>query len=240
VEDPVVPPHFSLADVRYAAYPEMFGRALALFREQKVKEFSREIYGYSALVQGGSAYRVRVSGRHIDEADCDCYMGQNEQLCKHVFALALEVLRRAGVIDNEGNAVGDVGPLTTEGAKMRITAGMRKIKAYEGPSRTWFRYQMRLSVGCGMILETAKRLKPTAENARLLWKTVLRLSKKLATGGVDDSDGTVGDCCSEIVALLRAWAKKSDAISDLVVKFAHDETGFGFEEELVAPGKSRP
>jgi hypothetical protein len=36
-------------------------------------------------------------------------------------------------------------------AKAAVTAALRNIKPYDGPSRIWFAYQAKLSEGCGWL-----------------------------------------------------------------------------------------
>lgn len=223
----MIVPTFTLDDIRYSEGSAMYARACELFEQGRVADFQSQPYGYSGTVRGTKDYRVVVSAKALDRADCDCYMGQNDQLCKHVLALALKALKR-----NRNEAESDTKPLTIEEAKLRINAGMKKIKAYSGPSRIWFSYQRSLSVGSSMIIEGSHRLESSLEAASLLWKTVIRLSKKLATGGVDDSDGTVGECCMELIATLNKWAESNDEMQAQFTKFSMHDTGFGFEDEL--------
>lgn len=208
----------------------MYTRAQELFAHGKVINFQSTPYGYTAIVRESHDYTVTLSAKALDLADCSCYMGQNDQLCKHVLALALEVISRQG--DEADKAI---QMLTTEEARLQINAGMKRIKAYNGPSKIWFSYQRHLSVGAGIIVATVKQLTPTTDNAILTWKTILRLSKKLATGGVDDSDGAIGNgCCMELIAILHNWAATDNDIYSCIEKFTADETGFSFEDELSA------
>ncbi len=212
----------------------MYIRARELFERGKVTSFHSTPHGYSAIVRGTHDYNVALSFKALDLADCSCYMGQNDQLCKHVLALALEVLSRQGDVIEPAAQV-----LTTQEAKLQIRAGLKKIRAYSGPSKIWFSYQRQLSVGAGIITATANQLPATQDNALLIWQTILRLSKKLATGGVDDSDGTIGNgCCMELITVLHKWAATNDDLHRYIEKFTGDETGFDFEDELWA-GLSR-
>ena len=224
----MIVPIFTIDDVRYSEGQTTYARARELFDHGKVTNFEFTAYGYLAVVRGTNDYIVSLSSKALELADCTCYMGQTDQLCKHVLAVALVALSRQGCKTDEAARI-----LTTEEAKLRIRAGLKKIRAYSGPSKIWFSYQRQLSVGAGIIVATVKQLPPTPDNAILIWKTVLRLSKKLSTGGVDDSDGSVGNGCGlELIATLHNWAATSDDLYHCIEKFTSDETGLGFEDEL--------
>lgn len=227
-------PKFNLEDIKFSEDHAMFERALDLFRNNKVTNFTPLPYGYQATVQGTKSNSVMLAAKAVDLADYDCYMGQNDMLCKHALAVALEALRQAGIIDAEGEKIGaKAGHMTADEAKLHITAGLRKIRAYNGLSKIWFSYQRSLSVGSGIITEAVSQLKPSVEHAQLIWNTVLKLSKKLSTGGVDDSDGTVGDCCFHLVSMLNEWLKSDNLIRQAVSEFSKNNTGFGFEDDLL-------
>jgi len=100
------------------------------------------------------------------------------------------------------------------------------------PSKIWFSYQRNLDVGTGIIENAVRNLLPNKENARYLWLLVLRLSKKLSHGGLDDSNGTVGGCIIALVHQCGQYAKENLELKPMIQKFAEDDTGFGFEENL--------
>lgn len=218
-------PKFTLNDVKYAEDSAMFARAEKLFKFGKVGAINEEIYGYSATVHGTHLYEVSVSKRRVDEGSCTCYMGQNDMLCKHMLALALAVLYMTGA--SAAPPITDIGE-----AKKQVNEGIKKLRPYNGPSRIWFSYQRGLSVGAGMIMHAVSGLPASKENAEYLWELVLRLSDRLATSGIDDSDGTVGNCVSEIVLKLGEIAKKEPSLKPMLERLSRDDTGFGFEDEL--------
>ncbi len=221
-------PHFTLDDVRYADDRAMFERAWKLFQDDRVGEVSDigSGQGYRTAVWGSKPYSVSLSARSVDQGDCDCYMGRNDMLCKHILALALKVLEQTGGL------VEEEPPQTLPEAKLMVNAGMKKIRAYTGPSRIWFSYQRKLSVGAGVIARAVSNLPASRENADYIWKVVLRLSKKLATGGVDDSDGVVGGCVDSLVDQLGRYAKDRPELKPRILTYCRDDTGFGFEDEL--------
>jgi len=71
------------------------------------------------------------------------------------------------------------------------------------------------------------------QTAKLLVDLLLRLDKKLCTGGVDDSDGTVGGFVEEVVFLLQEYAKLDQKCVTAFKKLRDKKTCFGWEEPLV-------
>lgn len=221
-------PTFTIQDIKYSVDAIMFERAKKLFESGKVQKIAETPHGYTATVQGTSPYQVSLSRKHIDQGYCDCYMGQNDELCKHMLALGLAVLHLSG----KAEEVKEESPNDFDAVKQLVASGMRKIKPYHGPSKIWFSYQRELDVGAGMIEVAVRNLPAGKENARYLWSLVLKLSKKLSHGGVDDSDGTVGGCIFALVEQCGRYAKEKPELKPLIQKFTEDDTGFGFEENL--------
>jgi len=225
---PISPPTFTFRDIQYSVDGSMFLKAEGLFKQRKVWKISETPHGYNATVQGTSLYAVSLSRRHVDEGYCDCYMGQNDELCKHMLALGIAVLHLSGKVEE---VVGE-SPDNLDAAKQLVAKGMRKIKTYDGPSKIWFSYQRELDVGAGCIVEGVSGLPPTKEHAKYLWSLVLKLSHKLAYDAIDDSNGTVGNCISTLVAQCGRYAKEKPELRPIILEFVKDDTGFGFEEQL--------
>lgn len=61
---------------------------------------------------------------------------------------------------------------------------------------------------------------------------LLRLDKKLCTGGVDDSDGAVGGFMEETVSILEEFAKLDPSCIKVFQKLKGRDTCFGWEEPL--------
>jgi len=224
-------PKFTYSDVKFAESEAVFGRAVALFASGKVKD-ARELYnGYQATVIGTEPYSVRISSKRIDYADCDCYLGQHDALCKHMLALALAVLHMHGQVDAKGQPTATT-QLAPEDVPQHIAAAMKKIRPYDGPSRIWFEYQRNLDIAAGMIAEAVPLLEPTQANAAYLWKLVVKLSNKLAVGGIDDSNGTIGGAIMSIVEQLVVMAKQDEKICSWAQTHCTQDTGFGFEQDL--------
>jgi len=222
-------PEFTTNDIRHAANKASYDRALDLYKAGKVGPITADRLGYSAIVQGTHPYRVSVSAKHVDKGDCDCYLGQNDSLCKHILALALAVLGPSGAIESSNNAT--ASHVSPDEAKQLIKDGIKKLRAYTGPSRVWFSYQRSLATGAAMIAEATTNLPPSKENADYLWRLVERLDKKLQTG-VDDSNGVVGNCIDIIIDCLAGYARQTPDLEPRIRKFCSRKTGFGFETSL--------
>lgn len=153
-----------------------------------------------------------IEARRYDYGHCTCYLGQNDTLCKHMVALAIYVVKNGQPLTEEEKQVthtprcsGNLGELDERKlpeVKTSITGALRYIKPYNGPSRIWFAYQNSLSEGCNRLAAIVSELPVSEQTAELLVNLLLRLDKKLCTGGVDDSDGTVGGFIEETVIFL--------------------------------------
>lgn len=227
----LIVPKFSIDDVKFSASESIYKRAQDLFSSGKIVDYLAHRTGYSAVVKGGDDYSVTLSATRIDYGNCTCYMGQNDELCKHILALALYALHENGQIDSNCQPVGR-SKLDFADAKQHITAGVRKFRAYSGPSKTWFSYQRGLDVGAGMVIEGVQQLEPSLENAKYLWKLTLRVCKKLSHGGIDDSNGTVGNAVYETIYTIAEMATENEQIRDHAQANFTDDTGFGFEDDL--------
>lgn len=221
-------PNFTFQDIKYSANEAMFQRAKELFESGKIQNLEENSYGYSAKVQGSSIYQVELSYKNIDQGYCDCYMGEQDILCKHLLAVGLAVLNISGKVNETGN----ISPKNLPEVKLLVSKAFKKIKPYEGPSKIWFSYQRSLEVSAGEILEATQNLLANKENADYLWKLVMKLSYKIAYTGIDDSNGTIGNCIFEIVQQLGKFAKQKPELKPILQKFTQMDTGFGFEEEL--------
>ncbi len=227
----MIEPKFSYSDVKFAEDEGIFTRAKKLFSSGRVRDLAATHDGYQAVVMGTSPYKVRLSSKRIDYADCDCYMGQNDQLCKHVLALSLAVLAECGGVTSDGEPTAQFAVHSAD-ARDHIAAGLRYIRSYDGPSRIWFEHQRKLDIAAGMITEGVQALETNKDNAKYLWRLVLRLSKKLSDGGVDDSNGTIGNAIYAVMQHLAVMAAADPAIYKWAIANCHEDTGFGFEREL--------
>lgn len=117
--------------------------------------------------------------------------------------------------------------------KQAITSSLKYIKAYSGSSRTWLAYQNSLSEGCNRLATVISDLPVSIQTARILVDLLLRLDKKLCTGGVDDSDGEVGGFIEEVVSVLQEFIKLDHSCVNAFDKLKNKETCFGWEESLL-------
>lgn len=236
-------PVFDLDKIKYATDQPTFEKAVALYEAGKVTQFREGIGSYSAVVIGTEPYPVSIEARCFGLANCECYLGQRDTLCKHIVAVSIYAVLDGKKLSNEDKELvsspvcsGSLGELSkTELAetKKAITSAMRYIKAYNGPSRTWFAYQNSLDEGCARLSKLVSDLPVSEQTAKLLVDTLLRLDKKLCTGGVDDSNGTVGGFMEEVVLMLQEYAKLDSKCIKAFKKLCGQETCFGWEDPLV-------
>jgi len=237
-------PTYDLNKIKFATDEATYQRGVGLYESGKVTEV--EILGsdYTAVVLGTKPYRVSVSGRRYQDADCTCYLGEKGTLCKHVVALALHAVMDGKPLKEEDKQQASEVQcsdkrvaLTKEElavVKKTITEAMRYIKPYSGPSKTWFANQDSLCEGCNRLSAIVSDLPVNRQAADVLVKLLLRLDKKLTSGGVDDSNGTVGGFMSEVVQLLIEYTKiDSDCIDSFEALVGIGITCFGWEEPLV-------
>lgn len=239
-------PSYNLDKIKYATDQPTFKRAVAIYESGGVKNFEYNgVSGFLAKVRGskGNFYNVFVSSRHYDEGNCDCYLGHNDTLCKHMVAVAIYVVmdgKKLSKDDKElvgspvcSGKLGSLGEKELSDIKKIITSNMRYIKPYNGPSRTWFAYQNSLDEGCARLSKLVSDLPVCEQAAKLLVDMLLRLDKKLCVGGVDDSNGTVGGFMEETVLMLQEYAKLDPGCVKVFKKLRDQETCFDWEEPLV-------
>lgn len=236
-------PAFNLDKIKFATDPATFEKAVALYESGKVTEFQEGISAYSAVVLGTKPYRVSIEARRFGLAHCECYLGQNDTLCKHMVAVSIYALSRGEKLKPEDKKVfsnpvcsGKAGKLNEnelKKVKQEITFALKYIKAYIGSSRTWFAYQDSLSEGCNRLSKIVSELPVSKQTAGLLVNLLLRLDKKLCVGGVDDFDGAVGGFMEEVVIVLQAYTKLDPECKKAFTVLDKTDTCFGWEESLL-------
>lgn len=236
-------PNYDLGKIKFATDKPTFDKAVGLYESGKVTDFKIEHGGFSAIVEGGSPYNVSVSARHYDEGNCDCYLGQEDTLCKHMVATAImAVMMGKELTEKDKQTIsapvssGKRGELSKEkisDVKKSISAAMKYIKPYNGPSRIWFAYQNSLSEGCNRLSAIISELPASNQTAEILIKTLLKIDDKLCRRGVDDSDGTVGDFIEGVVMVLKEYAKIETECVKSFTLLKNRETCFGWEEPLL-------
>jgi len=236
-------PQYDLEKIKYGIDDGTWEKAISLYESGKVKNFQDTGFTYVANVYGTHPYEVIVSPKRYTDGNCTCYLGENDTLCKHMIAVAIYALKKGKsltaeekVQHNEIKFNGKIGKLTQDQldlSKAEISGAMRYIKAYTGPSKIWFAYQDSLSEGCNRLASIFSSLPASNQTANLIVKTLLKLDSKLTTGGVDDSDGTVGGLIEEAVGLLIEYAKADPECVKEFESLKEKETCFGWEEPLL-------
>jgi len=236
-------PSYGLDRIKFGTDRATFERAVNLYEKDKITNFKDEYAGFSAIVLGSHPYHVFVSNSHYEEGDCDCYLGQNNTLCKHMVALAIRAVtgnKQLSTSDKEfidrpicSGILGVLDKEEIQKVKKSITSAMRYIKSYSGHSRTWFAYQDSLSLGCRHLSAIISRLPVNLKTAEMLVDLLLRLDDKLCRSGVDDSDGTVGTFMEETVQVLKEYAKLDSSCLEAFNELKDKETCFGWEEPLL-------
>ena len=235
-------PLFDLDKIKFGVDEGTFQRALTLYETGRVTNFRNNGYSFTADVLGSQPYRVVVLGKKYDEGNCECYLGQNNTLCKHMIAVAIYAVLGGREIKEEERkqvtkpeASGVVGELCTEAlkkAKEEITYALRFIKYYSGPSKTWFAYQDSLWEGKNRLSSTISKLPVSKQTTDLIVGILLRLDKKIQNG-VDDSDGTVGGFIEDAVDMLKDFVKYDPKVIESFKKLVGISSCFGWEEPLV-------
>ncbi|MDD3480732.1 MAG: SWIM zinc finger family protein [Patescibacteria group bacterium] len=236
-------PYFDLDKIKFSTDEKTFQRAVGIYESRKIKEFHKVFKGFSAKVAGTTIYDVFVSMKDFNYADCNCYLGQKDYLCKHVVAVAIWAVMDGKKLSKEdkkqhnnlsfSGLVGEIDPNKIAELKKKITEASRYIKTYNGPSKIWFQYQNSLEEGCNRLSALFSQLPASKSSAKLVLDTLLKLDRKLSHGGVDDSNGTVGEFISSCVELLIDF-RKADPSSAIAFKaLKNTETCFGWEKPLI-------
>lgn len=236
-------PKYDLTKIKFATDGPTFERAVGLYEGGKVTRFRAEMGGFFAVVIGSQPYAVFVSARHYDEGSCTCYVGQKDTLCKHMVALAIRAVTGGKPLadedkqqHNQVSCSGRVGALTPEelvAVKKSVTAAMRYVKPYDGPSRIWFAYQNSLTEGCNRLSAIVSDLPASPQTAKLVVQMLLRLDDQLCHSGVDDSDGTVGGFIENVVTMLKEFVKLDRSCAEAFRLLEGHETCFGWEKPLL-------
>jgi len=236
-------PVYDLDKIKFATDRPTFERAVGLYEDGKVTQFKEELNGFFATVLGTKPYKVYVDNRHYDQGDCECYLGQNNTLCKHMVAVAIYAVingkklseRDKELVDSPmcSSRLGELNKEELAEIKKSITSAIKYIKPYIGPSRTWFAYQDSLSEGCRRLSAIISKLPVSEQIAKILVDLLLRLDKKLCHSGIDDFDGTVGGFIEEVVLMLQEYVKLDPACIKTFEKFCDQSTCFGWEDPLV-------
>lgn len=236
-------PHFDLGKIIYSVSKETYQKALKLYESGDIRHFHDTGYLYRATVYGTHPYDVSISVKKFELGDCDCYMGQHDYVCKHMIALALYAIYLGKPVPQITIAASDIpissgklGELSSEETiilKSNITHALKYVKGYIGPSRTWSAYQDSLSEGCRRLSTIISTFPVNPSTAKIIWQLLLRLNKKLISGGVDDSDGTVGGFMEACVQVLLDFIKLDSSCNEVIKIPPSFDSSFGWEERLI-------
>lgn len=236
-------PTYDISKIRYSTDPPTFQRAVELYGQGKVANIEQLHDGYQATVRGTHNYTVAVSAKHHDRGDCDCYVGRKEILCKHMVAVAIMAVQNGQPLSESDTKPvdyptpsGQLGELSEQRlvqTKASISEAMRCIKAYQGPSRTWFTYQRSLQEGCNRLSDIISGLPASEQTAKVIVALLLRLDRKLSTGGVDDSDGTVGNFIQDAAKVLKYFVYLDPLCKHALYRLTYRPTCFDWEVPLV-------
>lgn len=237
-------PSYTLEEIKYTVDTSSYEKACTLYENNKVKNFKEEHYGtYTAKVEGTKTYDVSVDCTHYNVGNCNCYIGQQDILCKHMLAVAIHAILMGKPLTDEDKHIitkptcNNIVKASTEediaSYKLAIALALKHIKAYRGNSKKWFAYQDSLTEGTRRLSSILSQFSINGATTKLVVHLLLKLDKKLQIGGVDDSDGTVGAFIIDTVELLKEFAKHDKTIIKEFKKLVNIQTCFGWEEELV-------
>lgn len=232
-------PQFTISDVQLGVGDHEFTKALALYKNGKVTNIEPNFSGFSGVVSGTHDYEVDVDSSSYDRGNCNCYVGQKDELCKHMLALAIALVYKYRPEDTEiieqpldqAVCLGEVRDITKEelvGAKTKISKAMTFIKSYSGPSSKWFQYQNSLAKGSRLVLLALSEIPVCKDSVILCTNTLKKLDNKVLRG-VDDSDGTVGELMCQIVEVLNLFVSFNSQLKDFITKKLPKGESFNWE-----------
>lgn len=234
--------NFDLRKIKFSTDPATFQRAIELYQKGKVREVNVSFGEISATVLGTHPYDVFISEKNFKKGDCNCYIGDQGQLCKHMVALAVHAVKEgrplteSDVQNEQGLKLNDktneLNAAELTAVKREITEAMKLIKPYIGSSRVWFANQDSLQDGCNMLADIILNLPVNRTTADLLVKLLLRLDRKLMNG-VDDSNGIVGGFMTDLVNLLEQFSRQDTACVDAFKQLCGKETCFEWQIPLM-------
>jgi hypothetical protein len=235
-------PSYDIDKIKFGVDKSTFERAVDLYESGKVRDFKEEYAVYEAVVYGTRPYKVSVFSKNYDSGSCECYLGKNDTLCKHMIAVAIHAIKGGKKLTEEEKEImdspvcsGEIGELSKEEVlktKKDITSAMKCVKSYRGPSRTWHANQRSLDEGCARLSKIVSELPVGEVSARLIVDMLIRLDKKLC-GGVDDSNGIVGGFMYEVVEILQEYTEFNPACINSFTKLCRRKTCFEWDEPLM-------
>jgi hypothetical protein len=235
-------PQYDINKIKFATDKSTFAKAVGLYEGGRVTNFKDRTDGFSATVIGTQPYYVFVPAHRYDKGSCDCYLGQRDIQCKHKVAVAICAVKEGAELSHDEKAgygsprcsgrTGEFSDEETAERKKEITEALKYITPYNGQSKIWFQYQRTLDEGRNRIAGIVSGLPVSPQTAGLLVDLLLRMERKLMNG-VDDSNGTVSGCMSDIVDVLLEFAKLNPECVHKFKKLQNLRTSFEWEEPLV-------
>lgn len=210
-------PKYDIDKIKYSVDDITFEKAVDLYNNKKVKNFQFYGQGFSAIVEGTKKYNVGVSLTDINRGACDCYLGQNGVLCKHIIALGIYAVLGGTKMKKEdmkpigelkpSDIIGELNEAGLEWFKGKTLEALKYLKPYLGPSKTWDANQASLAKGCNMLTDIFNKIPISVQTAELIIKTLLKVDKKLSNTGIDDSNGIVGGFLENAGYFLKDFAR---------------------------------
>jgi hypothetical protein len=214
-------PAYDLNQIRFMTDWQTFQRGMDLYEKGKVTEFEEVLDVFAAVVIGTEPYPVHVSIKRYGRGRCTCFVGQKEGFCKHMVAVMIRAVTDGKPIPDQermgqhppgfSGRLGTLSEVELGKVKQSITAAIRYIKPYHGPSRVWSTYQNSLLEGCSRLSAVVCNLPVGPESTRLLVDLLLRLDRKLVSGGVDDSNAIVSGFMGRVTGVLVEYARLDPA-----------------------------
>lgn len=222
-------PQYTISDIRLSIGDKEYHKWLDLYESKQVSDIREDIDGWIATVQGTQLYRVSVGARYWDHGSCSCYIGQRNEVCKHLIALAIAVTKAHGKWEDtyEGMELdtaycsGEIREII-EDERIQIKSGIREamklIRSYNGPSSTWFAYQNHLQQWSRMLLLALSDLPICHASVDICLTTLNKLDKKLCDWWIDDSDGTVWGAMDQMMEILCLMSDIHPSIIPYILK----------------------
>ncbi len=222
-------PQYNITDIRISVWDHEFSKGMQLYEGYKVTDIEETLHGWHAKVAWTHMYSVVVDAKSFDRGFCDCYLGERDELCKHMIALAIAATKMSGKWEDihEGQdmeyascswEIRDMTDDEVRDIQVGIREGMKLIRSYDGPSSTWWTYQSNLQKWSRLILLTLSNVTISEQGVDLCLKTLKKLDTKLCTGGVDDSDGTVWGMMDQIMEILNLMSDIHPPIVPYILK----------------------
>lgn len=88
-------PDYNLQKIKNGVDKKLWDKAADIYRNGKITEFEEFYAGYTALVLGSEPYDTAVSNTNFNQGNCNCFLGQQGILCKHIVALAIFAVKNS-------------------------------------------------------------------------------------------------------------------------------------------------